>query len=192
MSNRIVLDLSGAEDATKAGGGDFPPIPKGWYEGVVYEASLEKTGKQAKNPDKPYYKLRVNVTQEGEHYRRVVFDNAMLFTTENAPWMAQKGEQLARVTEVWDGEDRSKVQFPTPEELTGTELEFYATVKRDERAERLAREAAEEQGDDNFEDKPIFRNEISAYRPRGGWPSEDGSGLTGKKASAKGKKKITL
>jgi len=186
MSDRIVLDLSGAEDATTAGGGgDFSPIPKGWYEGVIYEASLEKTGPNAKNPGKPFYKLRVNVTQEGEHYKRVVFDNVMLFTTENAPWMAQKGEQLARVTEVWDGEDRSKVQFPTPEELQGTELEFYATVKRDSYAESK----------DGWDGEPIFRNEISAYRPVGGWPKEDDGGLTGgkKKAPAKkGKQKITL
>lgn len=183
MSDRIVLDLSGAEDATKSGGGnDFSPIPKGWYEGVVYEAEVKKTGPNAKNPDKPYYKMRVNVTQEGEHYRRVVFDNVMLFTTESAPWMAQKGEQLARIAETWDGEDRAKVAFPTTEELTGTEVEFYATVKRDDYAEKK----------DDWDGEPIFRNEISAYRPRGGWPSEDGSGLTGKKAPAKGKKKITL
>lgn len=188
MTDRITLDLSGTEDATKGGGGDFSPLPKGWYEGVVYEASLERTKQTAKNPNKPFYKLRLNVTQEGEHYRRVVFDNVMLFTTENAPWMAQKGEQLARITEVWDGEDRTKVEFPTPEELEGTEVEFYVTVKRDDYREKDLEKKGEWDGE------PIYRNEVSAYRPVGGWPKDDDGGLTGgkKTAAKKGSRKITL
>lgn len=186
MSDRIVLDLSGTEDATQGGGGDFAALPTGWYQAVVYSVEVKTTKPTSKNPNKPYYNIRLNITQEGDYYKRVVFDGfAALFVTESAPFLAAKVEQLSRIAGVWDGEDRENVNIATPAELQGLEVEAYVKKERDS-----YREEQYEKENGAAPEEPIFTNRVNGYRPVDGWPSaEDLSKGTSKK---KNKKNIAL
>jgi len=178
---RITLDLSGTTDATKAG--DFTPLPKGWYEAVVYSAEDKKTS--AAKGENPYVRARLNITQEGDYYKRVVFDNFIaLYNTDKADWLTNKAEQLARIVGIWDGENRAKVVLPDAEDITSAEVEVYVVQTRDEYAEEQY-----EKENGSAPDAPIMRNEVRAYRPRGGWPK---IGEDGKAAPKKGAKKIAL
>lgn len=178
---RITLNLSGTQDATKSG--DFSPLPKGWYEAVVYSAEDKKTSKD--KGENPYIRARLNITQEGDYYKRVVFDNFIaLYNTEKADWLTNKAEQLARITGIWNGEDRSAVVLPDAEDITSVEVEVYIVQTRDDYAEE---QYEKENGEPPAE--PIYRNEVRGYRPRGGWPK---IGDDGKPAPKKGAKKIAL
>lgn len=180
---RITLDLSGTEDATK-GGDAYKPLPKGWYQVAIYSSEQRKT----KNGDNPYLNSRLNVTQEGEHYKRVVFDGfTALYVTEKAPFLAAKAEQLSRIAGLWDGQDRSKVVLPAPEDIQGLEVEAHIITERDTYAE----EKYAEENDGKSPDEPIFRNSVRGYRPVGGWPEVDESGKT-KPAAKKGKATVAL
>lgn len=183
-TERITLDLTG--DDTD---GYNKVAPKGWYEGVIYSAEQKATSATSKNPGSPYLKARVNITEEGEFYKHVVWDSFIgLYVTENAPHLANKAKQIARVAGIWDGEDKASVVLPTAEDATGLEVDVLLGQERDTYAE----ESYEEENG-SAPDQPIYRNVVKAYRPRGGW----GKGSVGeavKKSSASGgtKKKAAI
>lgn len=183
MAQRVTLDLTATEDATKAGG-DFKPLDKGWYKVFIYSGEERTT----KRDGSPYYSLRLNLAEDQRKpgYSSNVFDNFVaLYTTEKAPWLAQKAEQLARIAGTWDGADRSKVVLPGLDDLQGLEVEAFVTKKVDDYA---MEKHIEINGEEPAE--PIFRNEVASYRPVGGWPDgEDDGGLTAKK---KGRGRITI
>lgn len=191
MTERITLDLSGSDDATKDG--EFPVLPKGWYKVAIYSSAVRRT----KKDDKPYLNTRLNVTQEGAFYKRVVFDGfTALYTTEKAPFLAAKAEQLSRIAGLWDGQDRKQVVLPNPEDIQGLEVEAHLTVERDDYAEDKRREeedALRAQGVEvEADETPLFRNSVRAYRPVGGWPSVEESAGGKKPAAKKGKTAGTI
>lgn len=183
MAERITLDLTGTEDATKTGG-EFKPLEKGWYKVFIYSGEEKET----KNDGSPYYRLRLNLAEDARKpgYSGVVFDNFVaLYTTQKAPWLAQKAEQLARIAGVWDGVNRAQVVLPTLDDLVGLEVEAFVTKKIDDYAmERYA-----EDHNDEHPETPIFRNEVATYRPVGGWPDGDDESAP---AAKKGKSRITI
>src|SRR5690625_2785817 len=181
MSNaRVTLDLADTGSTMQE------PLEKGWYEAVIYDATDKTTGPNSKNPGSPYIAAQVNITQEGEGYGRKVFDNFIgKYVTENAPGLANKAKQLARITEVWDGES-PEVVLPDAEDVTGIDVEVLLRIERDTFAEE---QYEEENGD--APDEPIYRNTVSAYRPVGGWPRPGGKS-TGKAAAGRKKKTITV
>lgn len=176
MSNaRVTLDLADTGSTAQE------PLEKGWYGAVIYDATDKTTGPNSKNPGSPYIAAQVNITQEGEGYGRKVFDNFIgKYVTENAPGLANKAKQLARITGVWDGESK-QVELPDAKDVTGEDVEVLLKTERD----TFAEETYEEENGD-APDEPIYRNVVAAYRPVGGWPRP---GKAPGKAAAGGKKK---
>src|SRR5690606_35941766 len=180
-SERITLDLSGDEGTTTSN-----LMDKGWYEAIIYSAEDKETGPQSKNPGSPYIAAVVTITEPGDHFEKQVNDRFIgLYVTENAPGLANKAKQLARVTGLWDGEDKSNVVLPNAEDIEGTEVEVLVRVERNEFAER-------QYEDENGEapDEPIYQNTIGAYRPRGGWDRPAAAGGKGKTGGKK--RSVTL
>ncbi len=181
MSERVTLDLSGDEGTTTSN-----LMDKGWYEAIIYSAEYKETGERSKNPGSPYIAAVVTITEPGDHFEKQVNDRFIgLYVTENAPGLANKAKQLARVTGLWDGEDKANVVLPNAEDIEGTEVEVLVRVERNEFAER-------QYEDENGEapDEPIYQNTIGAYRPRGGWDRPAAAGGKGKTGGKK--RSVTL
>lgn len=171
MSERYTIDVSGTGGIQED---EFPALPAGEYKMVIYEIETKETGPNSKSgPGKPYYKLQLRVAEEGDYYKRVVFDNFVALYRHDDPdvntFFLNKIKALAQIAGKWDGDDSTPLTVPTPEELQGIEL--TARVKR------VVDEYAMERAGS---DEKIYTNEVSSYKPLGGWGEVKGGATAAK------------
>jgi hypothetical protein len=125
----------------------YTPVPTGWYKATVYEIEDAECGSESKNPGKPYWKLTLKCSQDGEYEGRNFWTNVMLF--DGALYSLT---QLLKAT----GYNVSSGDFevPDPDELIGKEVVVSVARQLDKYAMK-----------DAPPDEPrIFKNEVKGFK----------------------------
>lgn len=141
-------------DEDIATGGDFQPLPKGWYE-VEIEDVDEVQVKSGKNEGKDMYKYKFKVIG-GDYDNRKLFTQACLW---NEAIFTQRDIQKALGIPLGKTEN-GKVAFiiADTDDLIGKELKVRVIVK-----DKFVKEG--EEPDEDADGNPLQDNEIKGYAP---------------------------
>lgn len=150
----------------------FAPAPTGWYKCSIFDIE-EAESTSEKNPGKPYWKLTLQCTQEGDHFKRRFWGNVMLWDGalySLAQLMKAVGREIPK-----DG----TFEIPDPEELIGIEILVSVAKQRD----TYQMEKPEYDPSEGV----IFKNDVKGYKPLDDAILDAISGQSSGKGSGKSK-----
>lgn len=118
------LDFTNVEEP------NFDPLPSGWYNVMVTQASEAETGENSKNPGTPMIKVQYTVEDSEDYNNRKLFDNFVIPQNPDDKNFSLSMGTLKKFlrsngVEVDDGD----IDFE-PDDLVGNQLSVKVTIQK--------------------------------------------------------------